>query len=72
MITVRDLIKELGGPSKVAAICGISGSAVANWGARGDVAAEHRITIWRLAVEKSIDWTPPGAGDLVLRKREAA
>lgn len=72
MITTRDLIKRLGGPTKVAAICGISAPAVTNWVARGEIAAEHRITVWRLAVEKQIDWTPPGAADLVLRKREAA
>jgi hypothetical protein len=72
MITVRSLIKQLGGPSEIAARCGISASAVSNWGSRGEVAAGHRITLWRMASEAGLDWTPPDAEGLQLTPREAA
>lgn len=66
MLTVRAVIDALGGPAEVGEICRISAPAVSNWGARDVVAAEHRITIWRLAQAKGLDWKPPGADGLCL------
>lgn len=69
MVTVRELLKRLGGASAVAGRCGVSPSAVSNWGSRGEIAAEHWITIWRMAQEADLDWTPPGAEGLTLAPR---
>lgn len=76
MVTLDQLIEQLGGSAAVAKACGVGVSAVSNWVARGGVAAEHRVTLWRLATEAGIDWTPPGAEGLRLvlpaAKTEAA
>ena len=63
---VRDLIRELGGPTKVAEACGISPQAVTNWVARDRVAAEHQLTVWRIAMGRGVAWEPPGAEGLRL------
>ncbi len=63
---VRELIRELGGPTRVANACGVSPQAVTNWIARDRVSAEHQVTIWRLAAERDVAWTPPGADGLKL------
>ena len=72
MVTDCKLIEHLGGPSAVARLCRVTASAVTNWVRRGAIPAEHHVALWREAVSNDIDWTPPGAADLVLRKREAA
>jgi hypothetical protein len=66
MLAVPDLISALGGSTRVAAACGVQPTAVSNWVARGAVAAEHRVRVWRLATEAGLDWTPPGAEGLRL------
>lgn len=72
MVTVRELIKQLGGPVALSGCCGVVPSAVTNWAAKNEVSAEHRITLWRMAVAAGIDWTPPGADGLVLAPKEVA
>lgn len=72
MITVRELIRQLGGPTRVAARCGVSVSAVTNWSARDRIASDHVVAIWRQAHESGVEWAPPGAEDLSLAAREAA
>ena len=62
-MTVRELIKALGGPQAVAGALGIKPQAVSNWYDRG-VAAQHRMAVWRLAAEKDLDWRPEGADGL--------
>jgi hypothetical protein len=66
MLTLEQLIERLGGTAAVARACGVGTSAVSNWVARGGVAAEHRLTVWRLATEAGVEWTPPGAEGLRL------
>ena len=68
---VRELIRSLGGPTKVAEDCGVTPQAVTNWMARGRVAAEHQVTLWRLATERGVAWTPPGAEGLKLESAAA-
>lgn len=47
-------------------------NAVSNWLARGAVPAEHRNTVWQMALDAGIDWTPPGAEGLRDKLRESA
>ncbi len=72
MIHMRDLIRQLGGQSKVASACGVTPSAVNNWALRGRVSSQHALAVWKLAREAGIEWSPPGAEGLVLASREAA
>lgn len=72
MISVRELIRLLGGPTVVAAKRRVTVSAVTNWAARDEVPGEHRVPMWRDAYEAGIDWTPPGAEGLTLAPRQEA
>lgn len=69
---VRELVKRLGGASRVAERCGVTPPAVSNWCARGAVASEHHLAVWQLAVEAGVDWRPPGAEGLSLVVEHAA
>jgi hypothetical protein len=60
------LIKALGGPTVVAAELGMRISTVGNWTMRDAIPGEHHIAVWRLAIAKKVDWTPPTAVGLVL------
>lgn len=66
MVTIGELIRQVGGATRVARQCGVSPAAVSNWIMRGSIAAEHRITVWRLATEADVDWAPPAAHGLRL------
>jgi hypothetical protein len=68
---VRSLIKELGGPVKVAALFGLQAPAVSNWSARDSVPAEYHIPLWRLAIDNGLAWRPPGAAGLALTDEAA-
>jgi hypothetical protein len=57
---LSSLLAKLGRRA-VAAACQVKPNAVTNWIARGDVPAEHRMTVWQLALDAGLDWTPPGA-----------
>lgn len=72
MISLAELIDGLGGPSAVAARCGITPPAVTNWVMRNQVAAEHRIAIWAMAVDAGLAWKPAGADGLELSRQPAA
>lgn len=72
MLSLNALITGLGGATKVAQECGVLPSAVSNWVSRGAIAAEHRVTVWRLAAAAGLDWTPPGAEGLALVAKERA
>lgn len=70
MISLPELIAELGGATAIAGRRGITPAAVTNWVIRGQVAAEHRIALWGMAVDAGLDWRPDGADGLIL-SREA-
>ena len=72
MMPLSDLISALGGPLAVGAECGVGASAVSNWVARGSVAAEHRVTVWRMATKAGLNWAPPGCEGLRLLLPAAA
>jgi DNA-binding transcriptional regulator YdaS (Cro superfamily) len=72
MLSISDVILGLGGATRVALACGVQPSAVSNWIARGAIAAEHRVTVWRMATETGLDWAPPGAEGLALVAKAAA
>jgi hypothetical protein len=63
---IRALIKALGGPSEVAAELGLRIAAVGNWSMRDAIPREHHIAVWRLALKRSVAWTPPDAEGLAL------
>lgn len=76
--SVADLIRTLGGPSRVAAEIGCTTSAVSQWRAAG-IPREHHLTLWRLALSAGLSWEPPGADAIRAQlgvpagaKREAA
>lgn len=56
-MTVRELIKSLGGPKDVAAAMGLKPQVVSNWYDRG-VPAQHQMRLWRLAAGAGLDWRP--------------
>jgi len=60
-MTVRELVRALGGNSAVAEALGLSAQAVTNMQARDVVPARHHIRLWNIAREKGVAWAPPGA-----------
>lgn len=63
----RDLIQQLGGAVRVAAMLGVSAPAVSNWcaAARG-IPPQHYASLWRAARERGVNWTPPGFEGLAI------
>jgi hypothetical protein len=68
-MTIKKLIKALGGPKTVSEQIGLGMTAVSNWSANDAIPAAHRLTVWRLAIDRGIDWTPPDAAGLALVRR---
>lgn len=60
-MTVAELIKALGGTAEVATQIGVRPSAVSQWIEKGAIPPRRVFAVWRLAREKRVDWTPPGA-----------
>jgi transcriptional regulator with XRE-family HTH domain len=60
-MTLRDLMRGLGGQSRVAAALGVTRAAVSHWVAADDIPEARRIDLWVLALDAGLDWTPPGA-----------
>lgn len=71
-MTTTDLLSALGGAAQVAARLGLKRTAVANWATRDAVPAEHRLAMWRLALEAGLAWEPPGADAIRAKLAEAA
>ena len=72
----RELIRALGGPSRVARQLAISPQAVTNW-YRDGVAARHHLRLWAMAQAAGLDWRPPNTeglklADSVARPKQAA
>jgi transcriptional regulator with XRE-family HTH domain len=59
-MSAADLIRGLGGPSRLAAEIGCTTSAVSQW-RNGGIPREHYVTLWRLALAAGLSWEPPGA-----------
>lgn len=59
-----EIIRALGGPSKLAARLSLPGNTVAYWGHRNRIPAERWLEIWRMAIAAGLDWQPPGAEGL--------
>lgn len=58
------LIKALGGTKAVSQRTGQAMQTVYMWGRRGNIPAEHHISLWQMAVEAGVDWQPEGADEL--------
>lgn len=43
--TVDEVLEALGGPAKVAELCGVGVSAVSNWKTRGRIAADRYLVV---------------------------
>lgn len=69
-MTLEALLDKLGRKA-VATACGVRQNAVSNWLARGEIPAEHLNTVWQMALDAGLDWTPPGAEGLRDRLRGA-
>lgn len=68
-LTVRDLIRQLGGPATVGRQLGVTAEAICNWQARGAVPKARHLDVWRLAQAAGLSWRPPGADGLALAPR---
>ena len=69
-LSVRELVRQLGGPAQVGREIGVTTEAVCAWSARNSVPHGRRLTLWRMAAAASIDWRPPGCEGLTLAPAE--
>lgn len=55
--TIEEVLEALGGPAKVAELCGVGPSAVSNWKSRGRIAAEKFLLVTDAlrAIDKTVD-----------------
>jgi hypothetical protein len=65
-LTVRELVRQLGGPASVGRKLGVTAEAICNWQARGAVPKARHLDVWRLAQAAGLSWRPPGADGLAL------
>ena len=70
-MTTAELIRHLGGPTRLGNSLGLTPQTVWNWGERG-IPAEYHIRIWAMAQAADIDWTPDTAGDVRMVLIDAA
>lgn len=68
---LTELLSALGGHAAVAERLGLRRTAVTMWVRRGEIAAEHRLTVWQMALDAGLDWAPPGAEGLRDKLRAA-
>ncbi|CAB4128009.1 hypothetical protein UFOVP99_4 [uncultured Caudovirales phage] len=59
-MTVRELIRQLGGAAQVGKALGVSSVAVCNWYTKGLPRSRH-VELWGLCRAKGVAWKPPGA-----------
>jgi hypothetical protein len=69
---VRTLIHALGGPGVVADEIGTTGKSVSMWGTRGEIPSAFHLSVWKMAIARGVEWTPPGAEGLKIVPAEAA
>lgn len=71
-MTIRELMRSLGGQSEVARRLGVTRAAVSHWVAADALPRERLMQVWVLAAEAEVDWTPPGAETLRDKLRASA
>lgn len=57
-MTENELIDALGGPLALGRLLGVSGPAVSNWKARGEIPAKHHWPLYRICLARQIKWKP--------------
>lgn len=70
-MTDAELIKALGGPTVLATRMGMRVQAVSNWSTRG-IPPDYHIKLWGMAVERSLDWSPPDSVRFTLSIKDQA
>lgn len=60
MMSVRQLIDALGGPTRVAEQFEMTAQAVSNWIIDNEIPAARQVKMLQLAVQARIDWRPRG------------
>lgn len=70
-MTIRDLIRTLGGGAMVARELGVTPQAVSHWCVANEAPRGHHIALWRMALAAGLSWEPPGA-DAIREKLRAA
>ena len=63
-LTVRELVRRLGGATQVGKAIGVSSEAVCNWYTAGIPRSRH-VQLWTLCRARGIAWQPPGADALL-------
>lgn len=67
--TVRDLVRQLGGPAKIARELKVTPEAISNWSRLDRIPPGRMLDVWRLAQAADLSWRPPGADGLALAPR---
>ena len=70
-LTVRELVRQLGGATEVAAALGISSQAVCNWYVAG-IARRHEVALYKRCVAMGVPWVPASLADLLIPPRPNA
>lgn len=68
-MTIRDLMRGLGGQAEVARRLGVTRAAVSHWVAANSLPGDRILQVWVLAAQAGVDWVPPGAEALRDRLR---
>jgi hypothetical protein len=63
-MTIRELVRGLGGGRVVAAQIGVTPAAVSHWVGANVVPAGRQVALWRMAVAAGLAWQPPGADEI--------
>ena len=57
---IREIIKQLGGPTAISRVLGIGVGAVSHWWRRGRIPPEHFLALGNRAKALGIAWRPEG------------
>jgi hypothetical protein len=60
-MTIRDLVRGLGGGAAVARARGVSRAAVSHWVVANEAPEQHHLALWQMALAAGLPWQPPGA-----------
>ena len=67
--TVRELVRQLGGPAKIGRELRVTPEAISNWSRLDRIPPGRMLDVWRLAQAAGLSWRPPGADGLALAPR---